>query len=530
MRHLPIVLLTLLSVFCVQAQNMIHIEHANTLEFDEAVNAEFQMLIGDVQFRHDSVWMFCDTAHFFKASNTLYAYGHVHIKQGDTLTLDGKTLYYDGNRKIAQIRTNVVMTNKDVQLFTDHLDYDRVANIGYFFFGGKIVDPTNVLESSYGRYSPDTKMAFFKDEVVLTHPDFVMNTDTLNYNTDTREASIVSPTQIVGDSATIFAFRGWYNTLSGESELYDRSYVLSSPYYMIGDTVSYDQSRGFGHARSNVQLVDSSKAMILSSNYAYYHKEKEMAFLTDKALLREYSQKDDTLYLHADTLMTRKDSIYDTFQAYHHVRVYRSNLQAVCDSLYYSNRDSILDINGQPIIWSDNQQVRGNHMKMFMKDNTADYLHVERNASVISQETADTSYYNQSSGDDLKAYFLNNKVHHVTIEGNARSIYIPHNEDDEMIGMVSLEQGDIEMFMDSAGQMERIKVAPQPKGKFFPLSLVKDSDKRIPLFSWPIELRPTGPEDVFRRNEIKDNRFAEETRKKGQSAKRSTRNNRRTIK
>ena len=130
----------------------------------------------------------------------------------------------------------------------------------------------------------------------------------------------------------------------------------------------------------------------------------------------------------------------------------------------------------------------------------------------------------------MKAYFLNNKVHRVTIEGNARSIYIPHNEDDEMIGMVSLEQGDIEMFMDSAGQMERIKVAPQPKGKFFPLSLVKDSDKRIPLFSWPIELRPTGPDDVFRRNEIKDNRFAEETRKKGQSAKRSTRNNRRTIK
>ncbi|MBO7324779.1 MAG: hypothetical protein J6U57_05105, partial [Bacteroidales bacterium] len=124
-----------------------------------------------------------------------------------------------------------------------------------------------------GRYSPDTKMAFFKDEVVLTHPDFVMNTDTLNYNTDTRVASIVSPTQILGDSATIFAFRGWYNTLSGESELYDRSYVLSSPYYMIGDTVSYDQSRGFGHARSNVQLVDSSKAMILSSNYAYYHEE-----------------------------------------------------------------------------------------------------------------------------------------------------------------------------------------------------------------------------------------------------------------
>lgn len=527
MRHFFIVIITLLSALTLQAQNLIYIEHANSLSFDEDVNAEFQMLIGDVQFRHDSVWMYCDTAHFFKESNTLYAYGHVHIKQGDTLTLDGKTLYYDGNRKIAQIRTDVVMTNKDVKLYTEHLDYDRVANIGYFFFGGKIVDPTNVLESSYGRYSPDTKMAFFKDDVVLTHPDFVMYNDTLNYNTDTRVASIVSPTEIVGDSATVYAFRGWYNTLTGESELYDRSYVLSSPYYMVGDTVSYDQSRGIGHAYTHVQLMDSSKAMTISADYGYYHQEKETSFLTGKALLKEYSQEEDTLYLHADTLMMRKDSIYDTFMAYHQVRVYRSNLQAVCDSLFYSTRDSILDINGQPIIWSDNQQVRGNHMRMYMKNNAADYLHVERNASVVSQEQADTSFYNQSSGDDLKAYFLNNKVHRVTIEGNARSIYIPHNEDDEMIGLVSLEQGDIEMYMDSAGQMEKIKVAPQPKGKFFPLSLLTPADKRIPLFSWPIELRPTGPEDVFRRTNITDDRF-KESPKQGSAAKRSARNKRRT--
>lgn len=525
MRHRLIVLLCCLSGLFAQAQDLIYLEHANTLVFDEDVNKDYQKLIGDVRFRHDSAWLYCDTAHFFRESNSLYAYGHVHMTQGDTLTLDGKTLYYDGNRKLAMLRTNVVMTNKDVNLYTDNLNYDRAANVGYFFQGGKIVDPTNTLASSYGSYNPAIDKAFFKDSVTLTHPDFVMYTDTLNYNTETRTASIVSHTRIVGDSAVVHAFRGWYNTNSGESELYDRSYVLSTPYYMIGDTVSYDQSRDKGWARSHVQLMDSSKAMMLTSNYAYYDKASETSFLTGKALLKEFSQEGDTLYLHADTLMMRKDSIYDNFLAYHHVRIYRSDLQAVCDSMFYSSRDSILDINGQPIIWSDNQQVRGNHMKLFLINNTVDHLHVERNASVVSQEPSDTSYYNQSSGDDLKAYFLNNKVNRVTIEGNARSIYIPHNEDDEMIGMVSLEQGDIEMFMDSTGQMSSIKVAPQPKGRFFPLSLVKPEDKHIPLFSWPIELRPTGPEDVFRRTDLKDDRF-EETRKKGSTVKRSNRNRR----
>lgn len=526
MRRFLIILTTLLSVMTLPAQNMIYLEHANTLSFDEDINAEYQVLIGDVQFRHDSVWMYCDTAHFFKKNNSLYAFGHVHIVQGDTLTLDGKTLWYDGNKKIAMLRQNVVMTDQDVRLYTDNLDYDRVANIGYYFHGGKIVDATNDLASSYGRYNPSTKMCFFKDDVVLTHPDFVFYSDTLNYHTETRVASIVSHTRIVSDSSTVHAFRGWYNTLSGESELYDGSYLLSSPYYMTGDTVSYDQSRGQGYARGHVLLRDSSQYMLVTGNYGFHHQETETSYITGRALLKEFSQPNDTLYLHADTLMMRKDSVFDTFMAYHKVRIYRSDLQAVCDSLHYSSRDSILDISGLPIIWSENQQVRGNHMQLFLKNQRPDYLFVERNASVVSQEAADTSFYNQSSGDELKAYFSDNKVKRVTIQGNARSIYVPHNENNEIIGMVSVEQGDIEMFMDKDGKMEKILVAPQPKGKFFPLHLISPGDKRIPLFSWAVDQRPSGPQDVFRHSVDQDQRFVEDKNQgQGQGLKRATRRN-----
>lgn len=163
-------------------------------------------------------------------------------------------------------------------------------------------------------------------------------------------------------------------------------------------------------------------------------------------------------------------------------------------------------------------------MKLFLKDQRPDYLFVERNASVVSQETADTSFYNQSSGDELKAYFSNNKVKRVTIQGNARSIYVPHNENNEIIGMVSVEQGDIEMFMDKDGKMEKILVAPQPKGKFFPLHLISPADKRIPLFSWAVDQRPNGPQDVFRHSIDQDQRFVED-KNQGQGLKRATRRN-----
>lgn len=478
-------------------QELIYLEHAESLLFDKDQSADYQVLVGNVQFRHDSVWMYCDTAHYYQADNSLFAFGHVHITQGDTLTIDGKTLFYDGNRKLAQMRQEVVMANQGVTLYTDHLDYDRVENIGYYFLGGKIVDTTNVLTSVYGRYNPATKMAFFKEDVILTHPQFVLTTDTLNYNTDTRVASIVSHSVITSDQSVVHAFRGWYNTLSGESLLLDRSYVESSPNYMIGDTVRFNQNTGIGQAWGHVLLTDSSQSVHILGNYGRYVQDKEETFITGQALLKEFSGR-DTLYLHADTLKTRKDSIFDTFMAYHHVRCYRVDLQALCDSIFFSTRDSVLDMTGSPIIWSDNQQVRGSLMKLYVKNGAPDYLYVQRNASIVSQEEADSSYFNQSAGDELTAWFRNNKVYHIVITGSANAIYIPHNDKEEMIGLVRLEQGDMSMFMDEEGKMQSVTVSPEPIGKFYPLSLVTPDVKRLQSFSWPIELRPTHPEDVFR--------------------------------
>ena len=471
--------------------------HAESLLFDKDQSADYQVLVGNVQFRHDSVWMYCDTAHYYQADNSLFAFGHVHITQGDTLTIDGKTLFYDGNRKLAQMRQEVVMANQGVTLYTDHLDYDRIENIGYYFMGGKIVDTTNVLTSVYGRYNPATKMAFFKEDVVLTHPQFVLTTDTLNYNTDTRVASIVSHSIITSDQSVVHAFRGWYNTLSGESLLLDRSYVESSPNYMIGDTVRFNQNTGIGQAWGHVLLTDSSQSVHILGNYGRYVQDKEETFITGQALLKEFSGR-DTLYLHADTLKTRKDSIFDTFMAYHHVRCYRVDLQALCDSIFFSTRDSVLNMSGSPIIWSDNQQVRGTLMKLYIKNGAPDYLYVQRDASIVSQEEADSSYFNQSTGDELTAWFKNNKVYHIVIVGNANAIYIPHNDKNEMIGLVRLEHGDMSMFMDEEGKMQSVTVSPEPVGKFYPLSLVTADVKHLPLFSWPIQLRPTHPEDVFR--------------------------------
>lgn len=205
-----------------QKKTKVYLEHANTLSFDKEVMADAQVLNGDVCFRHDSSYMYCDSAYFFEKTNSLEAFSNVRMEQGDTLFVYGDYLFYDGNAQIAYLRNNVRMENRQVTLFTDSLNYERIANIGYYFDGGLIVDSLNELSSFYGQYSPATKLAIFNDSVRLENPNFTLYSDTLHYNTDTKLSTILGPSVIVSDSGVIHSSLGWYNTIDNTAMLLDR--------------------------------------------------------------------------------------------------------------------------------------------------------------------------------------------------------------------------------------------------------------------------------------------------------------------
>ena len=176
------------------AKSKVYLLHADVLKKSkDNPDPDAQILVGNVSFRHDSIYMYCDSACFYEKSNSLEAFDNVKMEQGDTLFLYGDYLFYDGNTQIAKVRNNVRMENRTTTLTTDSLNYDRIANLGYFFDGGTLMDEENVLTSDWGEYSPATKMSVFNYEVELVNPQFTLTSDTLRYNTATKVANIVGP-------------------------------------------------------------------------------------------------------------------------------------------------------------------------------------------------------------------------------------------------------------------------------------------------------------------------------------------------
>ena len=474
----------------------VHIEHSDSMDLKQNDNPDVYVLRGNVIFRHDSTFMYCDSAYLYSLSNSLEAFDNVHIVQGDTLLIYGDYLNYYANTKLAKMRENVRMENRETTLFTDSFDYDRNKNFGYYFNGGMLVDSVNELTSVYGQYSPDTKMAFFKDSVRLVNPQFTLTSDTLNYNTDTKIATITGPTVIEADSGFVYSSRGWYNTVSGESMLYDRSVVVSKDKTktITADSLAYDRTNGFVEAFGDMVVNDTARKIIIKGNYGYYDEKTDFTFATDSAQMIEYSQQDST-YLHADTLLMKTIDTLREVKAYYGVRFYRIDLQGVCDSLQYNTVDSTMRLYKNPILWNEGYQITGDTIKILFNDSTIERMNVLDYAFALQE--IDTTYYNQLKGKNLTAYFDAGEIYKMVVEGNGEAIY--YNIDNKTAAPLELSKSAAPFitFTIKKRKIIRIKWEPDSSMNVFPIPDLKPEDKFLQGFVDYNYIRPKNKDDIF---------------------------------
>lgn len=486
-------------------EGRVFLERADKLLMDEKVSTEYQVLIGNVQFRKGDMFMFCDSAHFYEASSSLNAFGNVRMEQGDTLFVYADELDYNGADELATFYGDdinpVRLINKDVELETYTFYYDIASNIGYYDNEGKITDAENQLTSGYGQYSPDTKDAEFREHVVLNdieEKDFRMTTETLLYNTGTHIARIISPTTIVTDSATVYSSNGIYNTDMGFSELFDRSLIVTEGgSTLTGDTIYYDQKAGFGEAFGNMVLTDSVRQTMLEGNYGCYFEKQDSAFATNRARILEYS-KGDTLYMHGDTIRSYvlHDDSTHVMTAYPRVRFWRVDIQGLCDSLSFMERDSTLYMHRHPIVWNEARQIFGNVIYVHFNDSTVDWAKLPEFG--FTAEHVGEEFYNQLSGKEMLATFVDGNMRRLDVSGNVEVVLLPEESDSTINKIVNSESSFLTADF-SAGpmQVERIKMWPEVTGTATPLYLAKKSIFYLSNFQWYEALRPKDKDDIF---------------------------------
>ena len=481
-----------------EKKSYIHMLHTNVTRFDEKVNPDAWILVGDVRFRRDSMYMYCDSAHYFQKRNAFQAFGNVRMEQGDTLFLYGDYLDFDGDTNLARVRNNVQLIDKNTVLETDSLDFDRNTNVGYFFDYGVLSDDESTLSSYYGEYNVDSKNALFLDDVSVENPQFRMLSDTLRYNTVTKVAAIVGPTNMYSGASEVYSECGRYNMASRQAVLLDRSVLYNGNKDVTADSIFYDTAAGYSEMFGNIIYKDPVDRNMLTGEYAYLNETVDSVYVTKHALVVDFSQR-DSLFMHADTIcaVSRNldtDSLYRLVKAYNRVRAWGPNMQAVCDSLVFDSRDTCMTMYKDPILWNNNVQLLGEQVKIYMDSTSIDWVHIIN--QTLYAEPMDSANYNQIRGKEMKFFFDENKLSVMQVVGNVEIVFFPLDEDSTFVGMNTTSAGRATAYVRD-GQVDKVVVPKESTGVFYPMGQRPPEACYLENFAWFDYVRPTGKDDVF---------------------------------
>lgn len=200
----------------------------------------------------------------------------------------------------------------------------------------------------------------------------------------------------------------------------------------------------------------------------------------------------------ADSLLTSPSDTARTriVRAHYNVRLFKSDLQAVADSVYYGMVDSMFRFMGRPMIWSQGSQISADTIFMQIIDQKMDNALLKENAFMVNA-VLDSVKFNQLKGRKITAFFANNNIEKLFVDGNAENLVFMENN-----GIIT------EMFHDRGG---RIKVKLENKKiidytsihkvdqKVYPFKLVTQENEILPGFIWRPQDRPTSKEDLLNR-------------------------------
>lgn len=480
---------------------------AEIQEADEEKFPGATVLIGNVKMKHEGVDLTCQQALYYRKENFFKAIGNVFIKQGDTITQTSDYADYDANSKQALSWGNVVLTDPTMVLTTDTLQFDRINQKLYYQSYGTIKDETNTLKSKNGNYYLETKKFIATTRVTVVNPEHNLESNHLDYYTETGLAYLYGPSTITNteNQNRIYCERGFYNTKTDISHFVKNAKIFLKERTIEGDSLYYDKKRGFASATNNIQVIDTVQNFISKGNYAELFEKKDSLFIIKKAVAISIIDK-DSMFVHGDTLLVTGKPEKRIIRTYHRVKIFKSDLQGKCDSIYTNQETGYTKMYRNPVIWSEENQITGDsiYLQSNLETEKLDSLKVFNNAFIVSKDSLSLEDFNQIKGRNMFGKFENSKLKTLLVLGNAESVYYNRNDETDILETITKEiSSNIEFTLDD-GVIETIKYLKKSDGKTYPPSMLPEEVRRLKGFIWREDEQPKKMQDIFIQDKERD--------------------------
>lgn len=472
---------------------------------------------------------------------TNYLLYDIENKQGtfmDTAILTRKTMTlsslkgnYNVETKRAFFHDQVVIIDQDFRLTCDSLDYDTDIDRAYFRSPTYITQGKKKIYCEDGYYDLEEKRAFFTDKAIIKEESQSASADNIliseqDSTMTLRGSAIVEDSisraegeEIIFDNSTgdiRIIGNGRYqnedNRIEGPNIFFNektedlltegRSTVYDKKGNLTADTISYYKALDEGTAYGSVIWRDTIEDRVLMSDRLNYNDGNQYykASVSELRPLLIQNVDGDSLYVSADTLISAKPSDSLSYlRATNRVKIYKSDLQAICDSLYYSSVDSTFSLYGNPVCWSDTTQFIGDTIQIVLRDDKVAEIIARTKAFIATQQPGE--YYDQIKGRYIHSYLDSNELKLMNIKGNAEAIYMIKDDEKAYVGPNKTLCSHMTFFFEQS-ELDSIKFYTQPESQMTPMEKATNKDLKLEGFRWVSQTRPTSAVGIRERKSV----------------------------
>ena len=417
----------------------------------------------------------------------------------------------------SDVHLNSLSRNDTLDIYTYYLHYNTDTHIADLSQESTIISKDGTIYTDSGEYNTESTVALlYRRSTAVTKTGKTITGDTLFYDNKLGYGEAwgnmvlndtVNKSKLLGDY-------GFYNELTDSAFVTGHAlavdYSSADSLSLHGDTIQAYRVITITHVpiEQPVALPDSA-TIALSDSVAVEEVYPDTLTMLDAFPVDTIAVADTIVVVEpiaVDTVVAELEipavevptiAIADTTHhivAYPNVRFFRNDLQGVCDSMIFIQKDSMLYMHRDPLVWSDNRQISGLIIAVHMNDSTADRVEIPSQAFMA--EEIEPGYYNQMSGRELKAYLADRTLRHLDVSGNVMMIFYPMEDDSTYNKVASAESSYLAADFDK-GQIEKLKMWPQSTEVITPLYLAKRSILFLRDFRWDAERRPSGHDDLF---------------------------------
>ena len=468
------------------------------------------------------------------------------MRDKDGQIIESRNGTYDSKIKKFTFENDVNMFTDSIFVLTRNLEYESDKNLATFGVGTNAWKDDNMLSSEAGWYDSGRELFLFSDHVHVMTPDQEGWCDSLYFHRMTSDVEMLGKAQITDTTRNVFALAGkiTYQDSLSKVTLTREPAVISQTEEQNGsvDTVYLGAEKlvyytlpmfrvdSLAVVEANARLeslnVDPvgefrKKAAAEAAKEAAENAKNDPNYLAKQGAQAAKAPKtpglgksakpgkakgiEDSLEADMDSLAVDALAVVDTLavaevvepvnstkigflEAIKNVRIYKKNMQVVCDSLVYSDLDSLARLFKEPLIWQEKvRQYTADSIAVVISNGSMDKASLMSNAFISIME--DSTHFNQIKATEMMAYFdgKGGLTRFDALGGSSALFYI---EENETLATVNKTESKMLSAVFKDGELQRIYYYDSPKNDGYPVVQLTDDERKLKGFNWQPTKRP----------------------------------------